>query len=419
MSSGRVVITGLGAVTPIGSGVDAFFEALLAGTNGIGPVTRFDATGFRAQLAAEVSDFDPLQWIERRDARRMDRFTHFGITASSMAMEDAGLAAGGFEPTRAGIILGSGIGGSRTIEDGYDVLNSKGARGLDPFFISRLLINMAAAMTSIRFGLKGHMSALSVACSTGANAVGDALRVIQRGEADVMLAGGAEAAVDRLAYGGFCATRSMSSSTDPESGCRPFDLDRDGFVMGEGGGMAVLEDLDHALARGARIYAEVVGYGNTADAHHLTAPAPGGEGMARVMKRAIEDAGIPHTQVGYVNAHGTSTRLNDACESAAIQTVFGEHAAKLKVSSNKSMIGHTLAGAGAIELVATVKSIQSGMVPPTIHYESPDPECPLDYVPNRAEQVDLEAAITNSFGFGGGNACLVVKRYDGGSHEDA
>ena len=418
MSSRRVVITGLGAVTPIGTGVEKFWEALLAGTNGIGPVTRFDATGYRSQLAAEVSDFDPREWIERRDARRMDRFTHFGISASAMAMEDSGLVGNGFDPTRAGVILGSGIGGSRTIEDGYDALNEKGPRGLDPFFVSRLLINMAAAMTSIRFGLKGHMSALSVACSTGANAVGDALRVIQRGEADFMLAGSAEAAVDRLAYGGFCATRSMSTSTDPETGCRPFDLDRDGFVMGEGAGMAVLEDFDHAIARGARIYAEVAGYGNTADAHHLTAPSPGGDGMARVMALAIEDAGVPPEAVGYVNAHGTSTRLNDSCESEAIRRVFGDHAASLKVSSNKSMIGHCLAGSGAVEFVATVKSVQTGMAPPTIHYETPDPECPLDYVPNRAEKFDADTAITNSFGFGGGNACLVVRRI-GGAHEDA
>jgi 3-oxoacyl-[acyl-carrier-protein] synthase II len=418
MSLGRVVITGLGAVTPIGVGAESFFDALLAGANGIGPVTNFDATGFRSQLAAEVTDFDPLKWLDRREAKRMDRFTHFGISASTMAMEDAGLAGGGFEPTRAGIILGSGIGGSKTIEKGYDVLNDRGPKGLDPFFISRLLINMAAAMTSIRFGLKGHLSALSVACSTGANAVGDALRVIQRGEADVMLAGGAEAAVDRLAYGGFCATRSMSVSTDPETASRPFDLDRDGFIMGEGAGIAVLEDLEHAKSRKARIYAELVGYGNTADAFHLTAPAPGGEGMARVMELAIADAGIDRELIGYVNAHGTSTRLNDACESAALMTVFGEHAAKLKISSVKSMVGHLLAGAGAVEFVATVKSVKTGMAPPTIHYETSDPECPLDYVPNRAQKVDPEAAITNSFGFGGGNACLVVRKY-GDSHEDA
>lgn len=418
MSSRRVVITGLGAVTPIGVGVEAFFDALLAGTNGIGRVTRFDPTDYRSQLAAEVRDFDPLGWIERRDARRMDRFTHFGLSAATMAMEDAGLGSGGFEPTRAGVILGSGIGGSRTIEEGYDILNGKGPKGLDPFFVSRLLINMAAAMASIRYGLKGHMSALSVACSTGANAIGDAFRVIQRGEADVMLAGGAEAAVDRLAYGGFCATRSMSTSTDPESACRPFDLDRDGFVMGEGAGIAILEGLDHAIGRGARIYAEVAGYGNNADAYHFTAPAPGGDGMARVMRLAIEDAGIPLAAVGYVNAHGTSTRLNDSCESEALRTVFGDHAARLKISSNKSMIGHLLAGAGAVELVATVKTIQTGMAPPTIHYETPDPECSLDYVPNRAQRVDPEAAIANSFGFGGGNACLVVKRY-GGSDADA
>jgi 3-oxoacyl-[acyl-carrier-protein] synthase II len=410
MNDCRVVITGLGAVTPIGLGATGFFEALLAGRNGVGPVTRFDATGYRSQVAAEVHGFEPERWIETRDARRMDRFTHFGIAASSMAMDDAGLAKGGFDPVRAGIVLGSGIGGSRTIEDGYEVLGRKGPKGLDPFFISRLLINMAAAMTAIRYGLEGHMSALSVACSTGANAVGDAFRVIQRGDADLMLAGGAEAAVDRLAYGGFCATRSMTTNTDPGTASRPFDRNRDGFVMGEGAGMVVLESLSHARARGARIYAELVGYGNSSDAYHLTAPAPGGKGMALAMEKALRDAGLPPSSVGYVNAHGTSTPLNDSCESAALSTVFGEHSKGLAVSSNKSMIGHLLAAAGAVEFVATVLTVHTGMAPPTIHYETPDPECPLDCVPNQARRVDPEVALTNSFGFGGGNACLAVKR---------
>jgi len=411
MSRHRVVITGLGAVTPIGVGVETFWEALLAGTNGIGPVTRFDATGFRATLAAEVKDFDPLAWIERRDAKRMDRFTQFGIATAAMAMEDSGLADHDFEPTRAGIILGSGIGGSKTIENGYAAIEAKGPRGLDPFFVSRLLINMAAAMVSIRFGLKGHMSALSVACSTGTNAVGDAFRVIERGDADFILAGGSEACVDRMAYGGFCATRSMTPNPDPATACRPFDANRDGFVMGEGAGIAVLENLEHAVGRGARIYAEVAGYGNTSDAFHLTAPGPEGEGMARVMRCALADAGVDPASVGYVNAHGTSTRLNDACESAALLAVFGDHAPHLKVSSTKSMIGHLLAGAGAVELVATVKAVHTGVVPPTIHHETPDPECPLDYVSDGAERADPFVALTNSFGFGGGNACLALKKY--------
>jgi 3-oxoacyl-[acyl-carrier-protein] synthase II len=418
MSEHRVVVTGLGAVTAIGHGADAFFRALLAGTNGIAPITGFDTTGFRSNLAAEVHDFDPLDWIDRRDARRMDRFTHFGVSASAMAMEDAGLGEGDFDPDRAGVILGSGIGGSRTIELGHEALDRKGPKGLDPFFVSRLLINMAGAMVSIRFDLRGPISALSVACSTGANAIGDAFRVIQRGDADVMLAGGAEAAVTSLAYGGFCATRSMSTNPDPETASRPFDRDRDGFVMGEGAGIAVLERLDHAIARGADVYAEVAGYGNTAEAYHLTAPAPGGAGMARVMRRALEDASLAPEAVGYVNAHGTSTKLNDACESEAIRTVFGDHAGSLKVSSNKSMIGHLLAGAGAIEFVATVMTVDAGRIPPTIHYRTPDPECPLDYVTGEAETVALEAAITNSFGFGGGNACLAVKRF-GESHGNA
>ncbi|MFC1544080.1 beta-ketoacyl-[acyl-carrier-protein] synthase family protein, partial [Gemmatimonadota bacterium] len=327
---------------------------------------------------------------------------------------DAGMDSFPFDATRAGIIVGSGIGGSRTIEEGYATLIEKGPRSLTPFLVPKLLINTAACEVSIRFGLKGPLSALSVACSTGSNAIGDAFRIVQRGDADVMLAGSTEACVTPLAYGGFCATRSMSSSESPETGSRPFDRDRDGFVMGEGAGIAVLEERDHALSRGARIYAEVVGYGSTSDAYHLTAPDPDGDGMARVMMAALKDAAVDPNEVGYINAHGTSTVLNDKCESAAILRVFGDHAAILKVSSTKSMIGHLMAAAGAAEFVATVMSIHTGQIPPTINYQTPDPDCPLDHVTDGFETVNARVAMSNSFGFGGGNACLVIRRHDAG-----
>ncbi|MCK5147171.1 beta-ketoacyl-ACP synthase II [bacterium] len=411
MQENRVVITGLGAVTPIGIGVDDFWNALKKGKSGIGRVTNFDISEFRSKLAAEINDFNPEDWIDRKSARRMDRFTHFGIAASSMAMTDAGLEIGNFDGKRAGVIIGSGIGGSKTIEEGYDILNTKGPSGIPPFFISKLLINMAACMVSIRYGLKGPLMANSVACSTGTNAIGDAGRIIQRGDADIMLAGGSEACIDKLAYSGFCATRSMTSKEDPEKACRPFDRERDGFVMGEGSGIVVLESLDHAIKRGVKIYAEVGGYGSTADAFHFTAPHPESEGMIRVMQMALDDAGLAPEAVGYINAHGTSTVLNDKCESTAISTVFGDHASKLKVSSNKSMIGHLLAAAGGVECVATALSIHTGQIPPTINYETPDPDCPLDYVTNGTENISLDAALTNSFGFGGGNASLLIKKY--------
>jgi 3-oxoacyl-[acyl-carrier-protein] synthase II len=414
MTEQRVVITGLGAVTPIGIGIGDFWEALKAGRNGIGPITRFDAARYSSKLAAEVKDFRADQWIERKSVDRTDRFAQFGIAASSMAIRDAGLESFPFDKTRAGIIIGSGIGGSKTIEDGYAILRDRGPHGLHPFFVSKLLINMAACMVSIRYGLKGPLSAPSVACSTGANAVGDAFRIIQRGDADIMVAGGAEAAVDPLAYGGFCATRSMSPNPDPDTASRPFDKNRDGFVMGEGAGVVVLERLEHALGRRARIYAELAGYGNTADAFHITAPDPQGDGMVRVMQSALRDSRIPLQEIGYINAHGTSTVLNDKCESAAIAKVFGAHAGRLKVSSIKSMIGHLLAAAGAVEFVATVMSVCTGQVPPTIHYQVPDPDCPLDYVIHGMETLPLQAALTNSFGFGGGNACLAVRRFGEG-----
>jgi len=411
VSAARVVVTGMGAVTPIGQNLPDFWQGLVAGRSGIARVTHFDVSNFRSQLAGEVKDFRPELWCEKKAADRMDRFTQFAVAAAAMAVADAGLDATNFDPVRAGVIIGSGIGGSQTIEDGYRLLQERGPGALSPFFVSKLLVNMAACTVSIRHGLKGPLSAPSVACSTGANAIGDAFRVVQSGFADIMLAGSSEACVTPLAYGGFCAARAMTRSQDPARASRPFDRQRDGFVMGEGAGLAVLESRPHALARGARIYAEVVGYGNTADAFHLAAPAPDGDGMARAMRAALTDAGLPPDAMDYINAHGTSTVLNDKCESAAIMRVFGDHAPKLKVSSIKSMIGHLMAAAGAVEFVSTVMSVHTGIVTPTINYQEPDPDCPLDYVTGGAETLPLDVAMTNSFGFGGGNACLVVKQH--------
>jgi 3-oxoacyl-[acyl-carrier-protein] synthase II len=344
----------------------------------------------------------------------MDRFTQFAVAASEMALDDSGLLHSPLLGERSGVIIGSGIGGSSSIENGYANLNKKGPRALDPYFATRVLINMAPAMVSIRNGLKGPLAAPCMACSTGANAIGDAFRIIQRGDADIMLAGGAEASITPLPYGGFCASRSMSRRNDcVEKASRPFDKNRDGFVMGEGAGIVVLESLEQARSRGARIYAELAGYGNTADAYHVTAPEPGGDGMVRVMRKALGDAGLKPEDIGYINAHGTSTVLNDRIESAAIIRVFGSHARHLKVSSIKSMIGHLMAAAGAVEFVATVLSVSTDILPPTINYEEPDPDCPLDYVTKGTERLDLGAALSNSFGFGGGNACLVVGKYQG------
>ena len=410
MSEQRVVVTGMGAVTPVGIGVEAFWQGLRAGKSGIARVTHFDPSDFRSQLAAEVKDFDPQEWIDKKSIERMDRFTQFAVAAAAMAMKDAGLDNHGFDKCRAGVIIGSGIGGSASIEEGHYRVQEKGPNSLTPFFVSKLLINMAACMVSIRFGLQGPLSAPSVACSTGANAIGDALRILQRGDAEVMLAGGSEAAVTPLAYAGFCATRSMSANANAENASRPFDRNRDGFIMGEGSGVVVLERREHAIKRQARIYAELVGYGNTADAFHFTAPEPSGDGMIRVMKAALKDAALEPAAVDYINAHGTSTPLNDKIESAAIMNVFGGHARALKVSSSKSMIGHLLAAAGAVEFIATVMSVHSGIVPPTINYTEPDPDCPLDYVTRGAEKLAVRFAASNSFGFGGGNACLVVKK---------
>jgi len=411
MNENRVVITGLGAVTPIGIGADNFWAGLKAGKNGIDRVTHFDVTDFRSKLAAEVNDFQAEDWIDKKSSRRMDRFTHFAMTAAKMAIENAGFDSSQYDQNRAGVIIGSGIGGSKTIENGYSTLHEKGPNSLPPFMVSMLLINMAASMVSIKHGLKGPLSALSVACSTGSNAIGDAYRIIQRGDADIMLAGASEAAVDPLPYGGFCATRSMSPNDNPETASRPFDKNRDGFIMGEGSGIVVLENLQHALKRNTKIYSEIVGYGNTADAYHFTAPEPEGDGMKRVMQAALQDANLQPKEIDYINAHGTSTVLNDKCESIAIQKVFGDHSKNIKISSTKSMIGHLLAAAGAVEFVATVMSVFHGIIPPTINYKELDPDCLLDYVTNGAESVNINMALSNSFGFGGGNACLAIKKY--------
>jgi 3-oxoacyl-[acyl-carrier-protein] synthase II len=412
MNGHRVVVTGLGAVTPIGLGHEEFWKGLMEGRNGVSRVTHFDPTDFRSHMAAEVNNFNAEDWVDEKSVGRMDRFVHFALASSSMALKDAGLNTYPFDGNRAGVIIGSGIGGALTIQEGYFNLQEKGPKSLSPFFVSKSLINMAACMVSISHGLRGPLSAPCVACSTGANAIGDAFRILERGDADIILAGGTEASVNPLPFAGFCAARSMSKRNDcVEKASRPFDKNRDGFVMGEGSRIVVLERLEHALDRHAQIYAEIVGYGNTADAFHLTAPEPEGDGMVRVMKAALSDADIDPREVGYINAHGTSTVLNDKIESAAIMKVFGDHGKHLKISSIKSMVGHLLAAAGAVEFVATVMSIHTGKLPPTINYEEPDPECPLDYVTNGAESITLEVALTNSFGFGGGNACLVVKKY--------
>ena len=415
MNQNRVIVSGIGVVTPIGIGREDFWNGLLAGRNGISRITLFDPSGFRSQMAGEVKDFHAEDWIDRKLARRMDRFTHFALVAADLAMKDAGLDVFPFDGRRAGVIIGSGIGGMQTIENAHAEMLANGPRSLGPFVVSRVLINTAACMVSITHGLKGPLSAPSVACSTGSNAIGDAYRILERGDADIMLAGGTEASLSPLPFGAFCATRAMSArNDDPERASRPFDKNRDGFVMGEGAGVVVLERLDHALERNAPIYAELAGYGNTADAYHLTAPDPEGDGMVRAMREGLRDAGVAVSDIGYINAHGTSTILNDKTESAAVLKVFGDHALRLKMSSIKSMIGHLLAASGAVELAATVLSVSTGRIPPTINYEQPDPDCPLDYVTRGAESIELNVAMSQSFGFGGGNACLVVKNYEKG-----
>jgi 3-oxoacyl-[acyl-carrier-protein] synthase II len=408
----RVVVTGIGAVTPVGNTAEEFWAALTQGKSGIGPITRFDASLLPTKIAGEVKGFDSLRYIDKKDDRKLDPFLKYAIACAVMAVEDAGLNVERVDRTRFGVLVGSGIGGITTLLDSHKVLLEKGPDRVSPFFIPMLIINMASGLISMRFGAKGPNSSVVTACATGNHAIGDAMKIIQRNDADVMIAGGSEAIILPLTFAGFCQMKAMSTRNDePARASRPFDAARDGFVCGEGGGLLVLESLDHALARDARIYAEVVGYGMTGDAHHMTAPDPEAEGAARAMTIAVQDARIEPSTVSYINAHGTSTPYNDKSETMAIKRVFGEHAQKLAVSSTKSMTGHLLGAAGGIEAIATTLAIHHGLLPPTINYENPDPDCDLDYVPNQARKQDVEVALSNAFGFGGTNATLVFRKY--------
>lgn len=410
MSGRRVVITGMGVITPIGNDVGQFWDNLMAGKSGIRRITRFDANGLPCQIAGEV-DFEVGEHIEKREARKMDRFTQFAVVASRMAYADAALN-GKLDPERFGVIVGTGIGGMDTFVRETQVLLEKGPGRVSPFFIPMMIANIASGQVSIDLGLKGPMNSVVTACATGTNAIGDAFRIVERGDADLMLAGGTEASLHPLAIAGFSSMKALSTQNHLEGrACRPFDKKRDGFVMGEGAGVLVLEELEHAKARGARIYAEIVGYGMTSDAYHITAPSPSGEGARRCMLAALTSAGLSPEDVDYVNAHGTSTPANDANETCAIKGALGERAYQIPVSSVKSMIGHLLGAAGAVETVATALALYHQTVPPTINYEEPDPECDLDYVPNKPREASIEVALKNSFGFGGQNACLALKRY--------
>ncbi|MDN5344309.1 MAG: 3-oxoacyl-[acyl-carrier-protein] synthase [Clostridia bacterium] len=407
----RVVITGLGVISPMGTGKDKFWQALVAGQSGIGPITRFDSREMAVHFAGEVKDFDPGAFFERKEARRMDRFTQYAVAAARMAVTDAALDLEEEDRDRVGVIFATGIGGMETFEDQTRVLMEKGPNRVSPFFVPMMIANMAAGQISINLGVHGVNFTIVNACASGANAIGEALRTLQRGDAEVIVTGGSEACVTPLTVAGFAAMKALSTrNEEPTRASRPFDRGRDGFVLGEGAGVMVLETLEHATARGARIYAELAGYGCTADAYHITAPAPDGVAASRVMALALQDAGLPPEAVDYINAHGTSTELNDRQETQAVKKVFGDHAYRLAISSTKSMTGHLLGAAGAVELVATALAIHTGIIPPTINYEEPDPDCDLDYVPNVARKQEIRAAMSNSFGFGGHNVAVVLRK---------
>ena len=409
----RIVVTGVGLVTPLGTGVEKTWAAICAGQSGIGRITRFDPTGYDAQIAGEVKDFDPTRYIEKKEIKKMDTFIHYAVGAALMAVDDAGLKVVAEEATQVGVYIGSGIGGLGSIEHYHEVLKEKGPGRVSPFFIPMTIINLASGQVAIRIGAKGPNSCAVTACATGNHCIGDAFRLIQRGDADVMVAGGAEAAVTPLGVAGFAAAKALSFRNDePMRASRPFDKDRDGFVLGEGAGIVILEEREHARRRGARIYAELIGYGMNSDAYHITAPPEGGEGAVRCIELALKDAGIAKEDIGYINAHGTST-MADAIETSAIKTVFGDAAFRIPVSSTKSMTGHLLGAAGGIEAVFSVLALYHGILPPTINLDNPDPACDLDYVPNKARPAAIQAVLSNSFGFGGVNACLIFRRADG------
>ncbi len=408
----RVVVTGIGVVSPVGTGKDQFWQSLIEGKSGIDLIKRFDASELPTRIAGEVKDFDPHDFIDKKEARRMDRFTQLAVVAADMAIADAGLQNHNNDPFRAGVILGSGVGGIESIEEQAIVMMTKGPNRITPFFVPMMIANIAGANIAIKHNLKGPNITAVTACAASTNSVGDAFRIIQRGEADIMITGGSEAPVIKLAMAGFCSMKAMSTrNEEPEKASRPFDTGRDGFVMGEGAGIMVLESLEHALERGAKIYAEIGGYGMTCDAHHITAPDPEGMGAAMAMDFCLKDADMKPQQVDYVNAHGTSTPLGDIAETLAIRKIFGEHAPKLAVSSTKSMTGHLLGAAGGIEAIICALSIERGVIPPTINLTNPDPECDLDYVPNKAVKRSVNAAISNSFGFGGHNATVLLRRF--------
>ena len=411
--SRRVVITGIGLVSSLGIGTEANWQALVAGTSGVDRISKFDATGFAAQIAAEVRGFDPLQYVEKKDVKKMDVFIQYAIAASQFAMDDSKLCITPATAPDVGVFIGSGIGGFQTIEREHSALLSGGPRKISPFFIPSAIINLAAGQVSIRFGAKGPNLATCTACSASAHAVGESFEIIRRGDAEAMIAGGSEAAITPMSVGGFGALRALSTrNDDPRTASRPFDKDRDGFIIGEGAGILILEELQYALRRGAHIYAEIVGYGMSADAYHITAPSEDGDGGVRVMRMAIRKAGIRPEEVDYINAHGTSTPYNDRLETLAIKTCFGEHARTLAVSSTKSMTGHLLGGAGGLEAGIMALAVERQVAPPTINLHHPDPDCDLDYVPHTGRPMAIRYALSNSFGFGGTNATLLFKKYD-------
>lgn len=407
----RVVVTGIGVISPIGTGLDKFWDSLKNGVNGVGPITYFDASDLDAQIAAQVDDFDPLQYLSKKEIRRMDKFTHFAVGSAMMALEDSGIDREKVNMDRFGVILGSGVGGIETFEEETKKMIEKGPSRISPFFIPMMIGNMGAGQISIATGAKGPNTTVVTACASSTHAIGDAFKVIQRGDAELMFAGGTEAAITKLSMAGFCSMKALSTRNgDPKTASRPFDKDRDGFVMGEGSGMLILEEYDHAVARGAKIYAEIVGYGYTADAYHITSPSPDGEGAARSMKMAIDDAGITPDMVDHINAHGTSTPLNDRFETMAIKRVFGDHAGDIAINSTKSMTGHLLGAAGSIEAIAAIMALREGFIPPTINYTTPDAELDLDYTPNIGKERDITYALSNSLGFGGHNGTILFKK---------
>jgi 3-oxoacyl-[acyl-carrier-protein] synthase II len=409
----RVVVTGVGLVSPVGIGTEETWTALLAGRSGAAPITHFDASLHSTRFACEVKGFDPLRWVEKKDVKKMDRFIQLAVAAADMAVADSGIPLGRLAGERVGVFIGSGIGGFATIEREHEALLKGGPRKISPFFIPASIVNLAAGWVSIRTGAKGPNSATATACTSSAHAVGESYRLVAHGDADAMIAGGSEAAITPLGVGGFCSMRALSTrNEEPERASRPFDRDRDGFVIGEGSGILVLEELEHARARGARIYAEIVGYGMSSDAYHISAPCEDGDGAIRVMRATLADAGVEPSAVDYVNVHGTSTPRGDAVEVIAIHSVFGEHARKIAISSTKSMTGHLLGAAGGLEAGVTALALRDQVLPPTINLENPDPECDLDCVPNQSRKAEVRHALTNSFGFGGTNGALLLKRYD-------